>query len=69
MIVNQAEAWKADLVVVGTRGHGLLQRMILGSTARTVLQHAPMSVLIVPPTAPVHSAADGVDAPSVGVPA
>lgn len=51
VIVAEAEAWGADLIAVGTRGHGLLKRLILGSTARTVLHHAPMSVLIVRPTA------------------
>jgi nucleotide-binding universal stress UspA family protein len=48
-IIAEAESWGADLVVVGTRGHGLLKRWLLGSTARTVLHHAPMSVLIVRP--------------------
>lgn len=46
-IVAEAIAWKADVIVVGTRGHGLLKRFLLGSTARNVLHHAPMSVLIV----------------------
>ena len=50
-IIAEAESWGADLVVVGTRGHGLLKRLLLGSTARTVLHHAPMSVLIVRPSA------------------
>jgi nucleotide-binding universal stress UspA family protein len=45
-VVDQAAGWGADLVVVGTRGHGLLKRMLLGSTARSVLHHAGMSVLI-----------------------
>ena len=36
-----------DLVVVGTRGHTGLTRMILGSVARNVLIHAPCSVLVV----------------------
>ena len=50
-IIAEAESWDADLVVIGTRGHGLLKRLLLGSTARTVLHHAPMSVLIVRPSA------------------
>jgi nucleotide-binding universal stress UspA family protein len=49
-IIAEAESWAADLIVVGTRGYGLLRRLLLGSTARAVLQHAPMSVLIVRPT-------------------
>ncbi|HEY6570622.1 MAG TPA: universal stress protein [Candidatus Limnocylindrales bacterium] len=50
-IVAQAAAWGADLIVVGTRGHGLLMRLIVGSTARTIVQHAPSSVLVARPTA------------------
>ena len=49
-IVAQATAWNADLIVVGTRGFGLLRRLIVGSTARTLVQHAPVSVLVVRPT-------------------
>lgn len=45
-IVAEAERWQADLIVVGTRGHGLLKRMLLGSTARSVMHHATASVLI-----------------------
>jgi nucleotide-binding universal stress UspA family protein len=46
-IVAAAREWPADLVVVGTRGHTGLARLILGSTARNVLVAAPCSVLIV----------------------
>lgn len=46
-LVTEAVEWRADLIVVGTRGHGVLKRFLLGSTARNVLHHAPMSVLIV----------------------
>ena len=46
-IVAAVVAHGSDLVVVGTRGHTGLTRMILGSVARNVLIHAPSSVLIV----------------------
>ena len=49
-IVDEANSWGADLVVVGTRGNGLLKRLLLGSTARSVLHHASASVLITRPT-------------------
>ena len=45
-IVQEARTWNADLVAVGTRGNGLMRRLLLGSTARSVLHHAAASVLI-----------------------
>ena len=48
-IVDAATAWQADVVVLGTRGHGVVHRMLVGSTSRHVLHRAPMSVLIVRP--------------------
>ncbi len=47
-ILEEARRWEADPIVVGTRGQGLLKRLLLGSTARSVLHHADASVLIVP---------------------
>jgi nucleotide-binding universal stress UspA family protein len=46
-LVRAAEAGRADLIVVGSRGRGGLERLLLGSVARNVLFHAPCSVLIV----------------------
>jgi nucleotide-binding universal stress UspA family protein len=46
-ILAAATAFKADLIVVGTHGRTGLQRILLGSVARNVLQHARCSVLIV----------------------
>ena len=44
-----AASWNADLVVVGSNDPGALTRLLLGSTARAVLRHAPCSVEIVRP--------------------
>lgn len=42
-----AGAWKADLILLGSHGRSAVQRLLVGSTARTVLRHAPCSVEIV----------------------
>ena len=39
----------ADLVVLGSRGAGGFTRMLMGSTAGQVVQHAHCPVLIIPP--------------------
>jgi nucleotide-binding universal stress UspA family protein len=36
-----------DLVVVGHRGQGVLRELVLGSTAKSVVDRAPCSVLVV----------------------
>ncbi len=47
-VVSQiAESWKANLVMVGSNDAGAMARLFLGSTARSVLRHAPCSVEIV----------------------
>ena len=45
-IVDEATAFAADLVVVGSRGHGTIATMLLGSTASEVVDHAPCPVLV-----------------------
>ena len=45
-IVDEAKAMTADLVVVGSRGHGTIATMVLGSTASEVVDHAPCPVLV-----------------------
>ncbi|MEU8836564.1 universal stress protein [Streptomyces sp900116325] len=44
-----AAARKADLLVVGSRGHGAFAEMLLGSTAQHCVHHAPCPVLVVRP--------------------
>jgi nucleotide-binding universal stress UspA family protein len=46
-IVREAEGWKADLVVVGSRGLTGIKRWLLGSVAQYVVKHAPCSVQVV----------------------
>jgi nucleotide-binding universal stress UspA family protein len=49
-IVREAIREKARLVVVGSRGHSGMTRVILGSTSEAVLRAATTAVLVVPPT-------------------
>jgi nucleotide-binding universal stress UspA family protein len=48
-IVRRAEEWRADVVVVGSHGHGGLAR-VLGGVAERVVRHAHCPVLIARPT-------------------
>lgn len=45
-IVDQARRMHADLVVVGSRGHGTIESMLLGSVSAEVVDHAPAPVLV-----------------------
>jgi nucleotide-binding universal stress UspA family protein len=46
-ILEAAEAWSADLIVVGSRGRRGLTAVLLGSTAEFVAKRAHRSVLVV----------------------
>jgi nucleotide-binding universal stress UspA family protein len=59
-IVDEATAWKADLVVVGNRGHGPIASMVLGSVSAEVVDHAPCPILVVR-DGPVESVVLAVD--------
>jgi nucleotide-binding universal stress UspA family protein len=52
-LVTVAAEVDADLIVVGTRGHRGLRRLVLGSTAARLPAEAGRPVVIVPPVAPV----------------
>ena len=54
VIVDEAEKWGADLIIVGSHGYGFWQRALLGSVSNAVVHHAPCSVLVVRAVAPVN---------------
>lgn len=46
-IVDYAKEWNADLIIIGSHGHGAIARFLLGSVAKSVTHSAPCSVEIV----------------------
>ena len=46
-IVEEAQSWGADLILMGCRGLGVWNRLLLGSVSNSVVHHAPCSVEIV----------------------
>jgi nucleotide-binding universal stress UspA family protein len=49
LIARAADDVNADLIVVGTHGHGVLAAAVMGSVARGLCHHAHQPVLVVPP--------------------
>lgn len=47
-IVDHAQRWRADVIVMGTHGRTGFERLMLGSIAEKVLRKAPCPVLTVP---------------------
>jgi nucleotide-binding universal stress UspA family protein len=48
-LLDEAELWGADLIVVGTHSYNAFERLLLGSVSRAVATHAKCSVQIVRP--------------------
>lgn len=47
VIIDEANSWPADLIVMGTHGRGGIGRLLLGSVAEGVVREAPVPVLLV----------------------
>jgi nucleotide-binding universal stress UspA family protein len=60
-IVDEALALQPDLLVVGSRGHGPLASVVMGSVSAEVVDHAPCPVLVArhPSVAKLVVGADG----------
>ena len=48
-IIERARQWRADLVILGSKGITSLEEIVVGSIAENVLNEAPCSVLVVRP--------------------
>lgn len=51
-LLAEAERLEADLIVLGSHGHGLMHRVLLGSVSQAVLQKSTIPVLLIPHRAP-----------------
>jgi nucleotide-binding universal stress UspA family protein len=47
VILEEADRWSADLIVIGSHGYGPWQRFLLGSVSQAVVSHANCSVVVV----------------------
>lgn len=47
VILDEAEDWRADLIVLGSHGYSAWKRFLLGSVSQAVVSHAKCSVEVV----------------------
>ena len=47
VILDEAERWAADLIVVGSHGYRVWQRFLMGSVSQSIVSHALCSVEVV----------------------
>lgn len=47
VILDEADRWNADLIVMGSHGYGAWQRLLLGSVSQAVVSRANCSVEVV----------------------
>jgi nucleotide-binding universal stress UspA family protein len=47
VIVETAQEQNCDLIVTGTHGHGTFADVFVGSTAKWVIKHSPIPVLVI----------------------
>ena len=57
VILDEAESWGADLIVLGSHGYSAWKRFLLGSVSQAVVSHAKCSVEVVR-CAPVETVTD-----------
>ena len=64
VLIDEATRFRADLAVVGSRGHGPIVSLVLGSVSSEVSDHAPCPVLVArtPEITKILFATDGSEA-------
>ncbi len=50
LILEKAEDLQVEIIILGSHGHGLLHKALLGSVSEAIIRHAHCNVLIVPPS-------------------
>ena len=48
VVINATEKYKGTLIVMATRGFGLIRRTILGSVSEYVIHHTKVPVTVIP---------------------
>ncbi len=48
LIVDKATELETETIILGSHGHGLLHKALLGSVSESVMRHAPCNVMVVP---------------------
>jgi nucleotide-binding universal stress UspA family protein len=60
-ILAEAKRFRADVIVVGWRGHGAVRRLLMGSVSRGVVRGATCAVLVVRRSQRVRTIVIGID--------
>lgn len=47
-ILNYAEEWNADMIVLGTHSHSVLEKVLMGTTASHILEKTKIPVFLIP---------------------
>ena len=48
VVLQQAGDWGADMIIMGTHSHSVLEKILMGTTASKVLERTSIPVLMVP---------------------
>ncbi len=59
LIVEKATELEAEMIILGSHGHGILYKALLGGVSESVIRHTKSNVLIVPST-PASNQSGGV---------